>query len=126
MKILLVDDEVDFVETLAERLSMRGIETDWAVKAEEAINKAAKSDYDLAILDIKMPKIGGIDLKNRLQEHYPDMKFIFLTGHGSEESFRAGTHEAGAGNYLLKPIQIEELIDKIRAALTSEGGSKDE
>ena len=126
MRILLVDDEIDFVVTLAERLSLRGMETDWAIHPEEAIDMAAKRNYELAVLDVKMPKVSGIDLKKRLQELRPDMKFIFLTGHGSEESFHAAADEAGAGYYLLKPIQIEELVVKIRAALAEEGGSEDE
>ncbi len=117
MKILLVDDEVDFVETLAERLSMRGIEADWADHYEEAISKAEQNEYQLAVLDVKMPKVSGIDLKKQLQDKSPNMKFIFLTGHGSEESYIAGSHEAGAEYYLLKPVLIEELVDKIRSAL---------
>lgn len=126
MRILLVDDEVDFVVTLAERLSLRGIESDWTAKPEEAIEMAKRHSYDLAVLDVKMPKVSGINLKKRLQELYPDMKFIFLTGHGSEESYLAGTREAGVDYYLLKPVRIEELVDKIRSAVTGEGGDSDE
>jgi DNA-binding response OmpR family regulator len=126
MRILLVDDEVDFVVTLAERLSFRGIESDWTAKPEDAIEKAKLRNYELAVLDVKMPKVSGINLKKRLQEIYPEMKFIFLTGHGSEESYLAGTREAGVDYYLLKPVQIEELVDKIRTAVTGEGEDRDE
>jgi DNA-binding response OmpR family regulator len=117
MRLLLVDDEVEFVVTLAERLSLRGIEADWTDRPEEAIEMSQEKAYDLAVLDVKMPKVSGIDLKKRLQEKYPDMKFIFLTGHGSEESYSAGADEAGADYYLVKPLQIEDLVEKIRAAL---------
>jgi DNA-binding response OmpR family regulator len=126
MKILLVDDEVDFVETLAERLSIRGIEADWVDHAEDAIIRAETNEYQLAVLDVKMPGISGINLKKRLQDKYPKMKFIFLTGHGSEESYIAGSNEAGADYYLLKPVLIDELVEKIRSALSErEDGSNE-
>ena len=126
MRILLVDDEVEFVVTLAERLSIRGIEADWTTKPSEAENMVGEKHYDLALLDVKMPEVSGISLKKRLQSKCPGMKFIFLTGHGSEESYKAGASEAGAEYYLLKPLQIEELVTKIYAALGGDGGAGDE
>ena len=60
-----------------------------------------------------MPKISGLELKKRLQQNCPGMKFIFLTGHGSEDDFQAGMAEAGADYYLVKPIRIETLIKKM-------------
>jgi YesN/AraC family two-component response regulator len=69
-----------------------------------------------------MPKFSGIDLKKRLQEQCPDMKYIFLTGHGSEESYFAGTSEAGSEYYLVKPVQIDALVEKIQMALGKKGG----
>jgi DNA-binding response OmpR family regulator len=126
MRILLVDDELEFIVTLAERLSLRGIEADWTTKPLEAENMAAEKHYDVALLDVKMPEVSGINLKKRLQKKYPGMKFIFLTGHGSEESYRAGASEAGAEFYLLKPLQIEELVAKIYTALGKKGGADDE
>jgi DNA-binding response OmpR family regulator len=124
MRLLLVDDEVEFVVTLAERLSLRGIEADWTDQGEKALKMAEENAYDLAVLDVKMPKTSGIDLKKRLQGKRPDMKFIFLTGHGSEESYSAGTSEAGYEYYLVKPIQIEDLVEKIRSALKEKGGEQ--
>jgi DNA-binding response OmpR family regulator len=126
MRILLVDDELEFVVTLAERLSLRGIDADYTIQPEEALEKARDANYQLAVLDVKMPKVSGINLKKQLQKATPDMKFIFLTGHGSEESYRAGASEAGAEYYLLKPIQIEDLVDKIRMALAGTEGADDE
>ena len=88
MKVLLVDDEHELVSTLAERLSLRGIEADWAVSGEEALGLAEKNSYDVAVLDVKIPRISGLELKRRLNVTRPDMKFIFMTGHGSEDDFR--------------------------------------
>ena len=108
MKVLLVDDEQKFAEMLAKRLELRGIDTDYVHSGEEAILKTGKASYDVAILDVKMPGIGGIELERRLRALAPEMKFIFLTGHGSKADFETGS--AQAVSYLAKPIRIEELI----------------
>jgi DNA-binding response OmpR family regulator len=108
MKVLLVDDEKKFVTMLAKRLVLRGIDADYVYTGEDAIVKAEKSKYDVAILDVKMPGIGGLELERQLKKLAPEMKFIFLTGHGSEADFETGS--AQAERYLAKPIQIDELI----------------
>ncbi len=114
MRVLLVDDEMEFVATLAERLSFRSIEVDYATKAADALVLAEKKEYDLAILDMKMPGVSGIELKGLLEKQCPAMKFIFLTGHGSEEDYKAGSSEACC--YLIKPINIDTLLAKIKQA----------
>lgn len=117
MRILLVDDEVEFVSALAERLSLRGIDSDWVSVPENALTVVEeKGCYDIAVLDVKMPKVSGLTLKKELHKRCPDMKFIFLTGHGSEDAFREGASEAGAEYYLMKPVQIEQLLLKIKIA----------
>jgi DNA-binding response OmpR family regulator len=108
MKVLLVDDEKKFVMMLAKRLELRGIDADYVYTGEDAIAKTETSSYDVAILDVKMPGIGGLELEQQLKKLAPEMKFIFLTGHGSETDFETGS--AQAERYLAKPIQIEELI----------------
>ena len=115
--VLLVDDETEFVSTLAERLSLRGIEADWVTSAEEALNKIQDNQYDLAVLDVKMPRVSGIELKRMLHKQCPDMQFIFMTGHGSEQDFHAGSSEAGAEYYLVKPVHIEDLMRKMNEVL---------
>jgi DNA-binding response OmpR family regulator len=120
MRILLVDDEQELVVTLAERLSIRGIEADWATSGEDALKLAETESYDLAVLDIKIPRISGINLKKELQKKNPYMKFIFMTGHGSEDDYKAGSAEAGAEYYLVKPIDIKTLIEKMNAAIRTE------
>jgi len=114
MKTILVDDEMEFVSALAERLALRGIDADWVIHPEEAISKVQEQCYDLAVLDVKMPKLDGIALKDRLQKVCPQMRFIFLTGHGSREAFEAGQCAAGADCYLLKPLNLGELLSKIQ------------
>ena len=115
MKILLVDDEEKFVSRLAERLKLRGFETDWATTSNETFSKIENTKYDIAVLDVKMPHINGIDLKKRLEQIAPDMKFIFVTGHGSEEDYDDGCREGFC--CIIKPFKIELLVDSINEAL---------
>ena len=123
LRVLLVDDETEFVSTLGERLSLRGIEADWVTSAEEALKQIEKTQYDLALLDVKMPRISGIELKRMLHKQCPDMQFIFMTGHGSEQDFHAGSSEAGAEYYLVKPVHIEDLMQKMNEVLSESQNS---
>ena len=122
MRVLLVDDEKEFVATLAERLSMRGIDVEWVTSGEEALQRAAAGAYDLAILDVKMPRIGGIALKKQLHEMLPLMKFIFMTGHGSEQDFKTAISQSGVEYYLIKPVPIDTLIGKIHEVMAKKQG----
>jgi two-component system, OmpR family, response regulator len=108
MKVLLVDDEKKFAMMLSRRLALRGIDVDYVHNGEAAIDQAKQNQYDVAILDVKMPGIGGIELKQKLTGLVPGMKFIFLTGHGSEIDFETGSTENTL--YLAKPLQIEKLM----------------
>ena len=113
MRVLLVDDEVELVATLAERLSMRGIETAWASDCQAAMALLDNQEFDIALLDVRLPSMNGLDLKRLMEAKRPAMKFIFLTGHGSEEDFKACTAESGPQYYLIKPVQIEVLMAKL-------------
>ena len=124
MRVLLVDDEADLASALAERLDMRGIEADWATTAQEALERAGSAHYDLAVLDVKMPKVGGLELRKQLHANYPQMKFIFLTGYGSEREFQQAACEAGEACYLVKPIDIQELIDRMNELVAQDGGAR--
>ncbi len=73
MRILLVDDEKELVSTLAERLALRGVEADWVVSAEEALAAVERCAYDVAVLDVRMPRMGGLNLKKVLEERCPQM-----------------------------------------------------
>ena len=119
MKVLLVDDERELVSTLAERLSFRGIQADWATSGEEAMRLTEKNTYDVAVLDVKIPRISGLELKRKPHAKIPAMKFIFMTGHGSEDEFRNCSAETGEGCYLVKPVNIEDLIRKMNELMNA-------
>jgi DNA-binding response OmpR family regulator len=117
MKVLLVDDEEELVSTLAERLNLRGIEAQWATSAEEALKCLQRESFDIAVLDVKMPRMDGLHLKRQMQERCATIKFIFVTGHGSRNDFESGSLEVGTDYYLVKPLNIDELIAKMKDAL---------
>ena len=111
MKVLLVDDEEKFISSLAERLEIRGIDSDWVTNGDEAISKVKENTYDVAVLDIKMPGLSGVGLKGRLETIDEKLKFIFVTGHGSEEDYVAGCKEGCF--YIIKPFKIDDLVEKL-------------
>ena len=114
MRVLLVDDEKELVSALAERLEMRGIETRWLTTGKAALEAIKTECFDLAVLDVKMPGMGGLELKRHLMQHCPQMKFIFLTAYGSEQVFDSVATDIGDAFYLVKPIDINELMAKIK------------
>jgi DNA-binding NtrC family response regulator len=111
MNILLVDDEEKFVSRLAERLTLRGMTAEWVTSGQAALGKAATKIYDIAVLDVKMPQMGGLELKKRLEVIQPQLKFILVTGHGSGEDYEIGCREAFC--YIIKPFNIDFLMEKI-------------
>ncbi|MBU2646133.1 MAG: response regulator [bacterium] len=115
-KVLLVDDETEFVTTLAERLKLRDIETDIATDGEAALRIVETTPPDIMILDLKMPGLGGLAVLKQAKSIRPGIKVILLTGHGSTKEGIEGMN-LGAFDYLMKPINIEELIEKMRDAV---------
>lgn len=115
MRVLLVDDEVEYVATLAERLSFRGVKARWVSSAKEALEYIKKETFDIAVLDVKMPKMGGIELKQRIEKIAPDMRFIYLTGHGSEDDYKIGVTDGVS--YLIKPVDIDQLMMAMNQAV---------
>jgi DNA-binding response OmpR family regulator len=122
MRILLVDDEEELVATLAERLEMRGFEATWASDWKKALDLLETAQFDIALLDVKLPGMNGLELKRLMEAKRPEMKFIFLTGHGSEEDFKACSAESGQQFYLIKPVQIEVLMTKLNEVMQGQGG----
>lgn len=122
-RILIVDDEVDFAETLAERLLMRKFEAEVATSAEEAVEKIRSGwTPDVVVLDLKMPGLDGMETLELIKQHDPRIEVILLTGHGSTESAITGM-KRGLFDYLMKPVDIGSLIDKINEAAGKRIGS---
>ncbi|MFH1935642.1 MAG: response regulator [Pseudomonadota bacterium] len=115
IRLLIVDDEVGFVNILAKRLSRRNMEVTSAYTGTEAIQILRKQDFDVAVLDLKMEEMDGIEVLKIFKKMDPKMVVIMLTGHGSEKAAREGI-EFGAFDYLTKPCELEELLAKIREA----------
>jgi len=121
IKLLLVDDEVGYLEVLSKRLTRRGFEVTTASSGAEAIRAARRWDFDVAVVDLKMEDMDGIEVLKVLKKMVPDLHVIILTGHGSERAAREGIAQ-GAFDYLIKPVGLDPLIVRICAAMISEGG----
>ncbi len=125
IEVLLVDDEMEFAETLAERLRLRSFNVTVASRAAEAL-EAIDSGLrpDVVLLDIKMPGLDGLDALSEFKARDPEVEAILLTGHGAAASSIEGM-KRGAFDYLMKPIDIAELIAKIEmAAAKRKSGSR--
>jgi len=115
IRLLLVDDEEGYVKVLAKRMTRRNMEVMTALSGSEGIQRLRKQDFDVAILDLKMEDMDGIEVLRVFKKMVPDMPVIMLTGHGTEKAAREGL-EMGAFDYLMKPCDLEELVEKIRVA----------
>ncbi|MGB2927397.1 MAG: response regulator [Desulfobacterales bacterium] len=118
LRILLVDDEEEFVTTLAERLELRGLQARTALNGEDALHMIEAETPRIVILDIMMPGLGGFEVLRRIKAQHPQIPVILLTGRGSEKEGVKGM-ELGAFDYLMKPLNIEELIKKMQEAIKS-------
>ena len=115
MKVLLVDDEEEFVKALAERLHMRDLRSDTVLDGEEALNYVEGQEPDVMVLDLKMPGINGMDVLRQVRKAYPNIQVIILTGHGSEKD-EEEAKRLGAFDYLEKPVNLDVLVKKMKAA----------
>lgn len=116
IKVLIVDDEEELADLLAERLKLRGFEADFATSSSDAIKAVEKNNYDVAIIDVRLKALNGIELMKLIKEIRPQMKVILFTGHGSEEEGHRGLI-LGASQYLVKPVSLETLIFEIYKVL---------
>jgi DNA-binding response OmpR family regulator len=116
VRLLLVDDEVGFLEVLGKRLRKRDFDVTTARSGAQAIRVARDHDFDVAVVDLKMEDIDGIELLKILKRMMPELQVIMLTGHGSERAARDGL-SLGAFDYLLKPIDLEILLERVLAAV---------
>jgi DNA-binding NtrC family response regulator len=120
-RLLLVDDEVGYLEVLSKRLTRRGYRVTTASSGSEAIRALRQWEFDLAVVDLKMEDMDGIEVLKVFKKMDPTLKVIMLTGHGSERAAREGIAE-GAFDYLIKPVGLERLVETITAALSSDPG----
>lgn len=114
-KLLLVDDEREFVQTLSERLFMRDVHSATAYDGESALNILAEDEPEVMILDLKMPGIDGIEVLRKVKATRPEVEVIILTGHGSEDD-RKLCLSLGAFAYLQKPVDIDVLTETLKKA----------
>ena len=115
-RLLLVDDEVGYVEVLAKRLTHRGFDVTTASSGAEGIRALRNWEFDLAVVDLKMEDMDGIEVLKIFKKMLPSMVVIMLTGHGSARAARTGLAE-GAFDYLTKPCEFDDLFDKINEAV---------
>jgi DNA-binding NtrC family response regulator len=115
IRVLLVDDEEEFVEALAERLEVRGFDVATALSGAEALRRIEEREIDLVILDVQMPGLDGVEALRQIKQRKPLVEVIMLTGHGTMQTAIDGM-KLGAFDFLLKPTETEELVEKIRRA----------
>jgi DNA-binding NtrC family response regulator len=115
VRLLLVDDEKDFVNILSKRIKRRNIDVVKAFSGAQAIQALRGHEFDVAVLDLKMEDMDGIEVLKMLKIMDPQLAVIMLTGHGSAEAAEQGI-KLGAFDYLTKPCGLEELLEKIMEA----------
>ncbi|ACU90351.1 response regulator [Desulfomicrobium baculatum] len=120
--ILLVDDEVDFIVTLAERLELRGVNARVVHDGEAALKAVADNVPQVIVLDVMMPGMKGIEVLQKVKSEHPKVKVILLTGQGKTRDGIEGMHH-GAFAYLTKPLDLEELIRTIDEAISEPEGT---
>jgi DNA-binding NtrC family response regulator len=113
--VLLVDDEAEFVETLVKRLRKRKVNTAAVGSGEEALETLKEMPIDVVVLDVKMPGMDGIETLRKIKKINPLIEVIMLTGHANMEVAIEGM-ELGAFDYLMKPMDIDELLYKLQDA----------
>lgn len=114
-RVLAVDDEADFIETLVKRFTFRKIPVTAAANGPEALARLDEAPYDVVILDMRMPGMDGIAVLREIKKRHPLVEVIMLTGHASVEAGMQGM-SLGAYDYVLKPVDFAELLDKTRKA----------
>jgi DNA-binding NtrC family response regulator len=116
IRLLLVDDERQFVEVMTQRLARRGFDVIGASSGREALDRlAADAGVDVVLLDVKMPGMNGIEATRRIKQAHPLLEIVILTGHAAIDSAVEAIRH-GAYDYLMKPADLDELIAKVKQA----------
>ncbi|BCS89798.1 response regulator [Pseudodesulfovibrio sediminis] len=114
-KVLLIDDEVEFLEALSERMELRGMDVVTAENAQKAVAALDSGEYDAIVLDLQMPDMNGIDMLKIIKESHPEMQVILLTGKATLEA-GVKAMKLGAMDFMEKPADIDSLTEKIKKA----------
>nr|WP_284710968.1 response regulator [Desulfovibrio aminophilus] len=116
----MVDDEAGFTSVLKKRLERRGYAVSVALSGAEALRTLRGNDFEVAVVDLKMRDMDGLEILDVFRKMVPEMPVVMLTGHGSEASAREGL-DRGAFDFLLKPCELEDLMEKLNAAVGERG-----
>jgi DNA-binding NtrC family response regulator len=114
-RVLLVDDETDFLETLVKRLTKRNLDVAGVESGESALTSLEATPVDVVVLDVRLPGIDGVETLRRIKQTSPLIEVILLTGHANMEVAVQGM-ELGAFDYLIKPVDIDDLLYKMQDA----------
>lgn len=115
LRVLVVDDELDFLETIVKRLQRRKVDVTGVDSGKAALELLDREHFDVVILDVRMPGVDGIETLKEMKKKRPLMEVIMLTGHASVESGMQGM-QLGAFDYMMKPASINDLLEKIQQA----------
>ncbi len=115
LKVLIADDEIEFASTLVTRLKLRNFIASMVNSGQATLTAIEQESFDVLVLDLKMPDLDGLEILARIHKRYPLLAVIILTGHGSFEAGRKGM-ELGAFDYIMKPVDLNLLIEKIESA----------
>jgi two-component system, OmpR family, response regulator len=121
LRVLIVDDEDDFRETIVKRLNARKIQAEGAASGVKALEVLKDKDFDVIVLDVKMPDMDGIETLRHIKKMKPEIEVIMLTGHASVEFGLKGM-QLGAFDYVMKPAPLNELLDTIGQAYNKKRG----
>lgn len=121
LRVLVVDDEEELVQTLVERLNLRGINARGLTTGWEALNVIKDEPFDVILLDVKMPGVGGLQVLKETKRMLPDQQVVLLTGHASTQDAKEGMR-LGAYDYLMKPVNIKDLVRILHKAVGRDPG----
>ncbi len=121
VRVLFVDDEVELVSAVVERLGLRGIVAEGVTSGAEALGLVETEPFDVLVVDVRMPGVGGLDVVQKVKQSHPGLEVVLVSGHGSPQDAEAGM-EMGAFDYLQKPVEIGALLDVIQRAVEKTKG----
>ncbi|HSO23373.1 MAG TPA: response regulator [Chondromyces sp.] len=124
-RVLLVDDEVNFLEALAERMRMRGLEVTCAKSGREALTAVEEATFDAVVLDLAMPGLDGLETLRRLRQMQPELQVMILSGRATVQTAVEATR-LGATDIFEKPTEVDTLVQRIRSARAARLAHDDE